>query len=195
MRRAVSAMVAISLLSTTALAATAPPIVPTANGPTQAIPVTPYDASGNVIGAGGGSGSNAAASATGSAVPSSAGYEGFNSAGNLVGVSSANPLPVAAAPLGAASTNGSTTITTGNTFQTLLASNAGRKNCLVQNPADATETLYVNVSDAVGSATKARSYQVAPGGTFACAGSGTVTTSIINVTAATSGHAFVETDQ
>jgi len=39
-------------------------------------------------------GSNAAASATGAAVPGSAGYTGFNSGGNLVGVSSANPLPV-----------------------------------------------------------------------------------------------------
>lgn len=37
---------------------------------------------------------NAAASATGSAVPGSADYIGFNSGGNLVGVSSSNPLPV-----------------------------------------------------------------------------------------------------
>jgi hypothetical protein len=37
---------------------------------------------------------NAAASATGAGVPGSADYIGFNSGGNLVGVSSANPLPV-----------------------------------------------------------------------------------------------------
>lgn len=37
---------------------------------------------------------NAAASATGSAVPGSADYVGFNSGGNLVGVSSSNPFPV-----------------------------------------------------------------------------------------------------
>jgi hypothetical protein len=37
---------------------------------------------------------NAAASATGSGVPGSADYVGFNSGGNLVGVSSATPLPV-----------------------------------------------------------------------------------------------------
>lgn len=43
---------------------------------------------------GGGSGSNAAAGPTGSAVPASAGYTGFNVAGNLVGVSSSNPLPI-----------------------------------------------------------------------------------------------------
>ena len=42
----------------------------------------------------GGSSGNAAASATGAAVPASADYIGFNSGGNLVGVSSSNPLPV-----------------------------------------------------------------------------------------------------
>jgi hypothetical protein len=63
-----------------------------------------YDASGNPLsstagalnvsgGGGGGSGSNAAAGLTGAAVPTSADYTGFNSGGNLVGVSSANPLP------------------------------------------------------------------------------------------------------
>ncbi|CAM6003508.1 unnamed protein product [Sphagnum balticum] len=50
----------------------------------------------NVVVSGGGTGSgNAAASATGAAVPTSADYVGFNSSGNLVGVSSTNPLPVA----------------------------------------------------------------------------------------------------
>ena len=43
---------------------------------------------------GGGGGSNAAASATGAAVPASASYTGFNSGGNLVGVSTATPMPV-----------------------------------------------------------------------------------------------------
>jgi hypothetical protein len=55
------------------------------------------DASGNlrvnVVTGGGGGGSNAAASATGSGVPADADYVGFNSGGNLVGVSSSNPLP------------------------------------------------------------------------------------------------------
>lgn len=37
---------------------------------------------------------NTAAGLTGSAVPASAGYTGFNSGGNLVGVSASNPLPV-----------------------------------------------------------------------------------------------------
>lgn len=43
---------------------------------------------------GGGGGSNAAAGATGSAVPSSAGYTGFSVAGVLTGVSNATPFPV-----------------------------------------------------------------------------------------------------
>lgn len=65
-----------------------------------------FDGSGNALsstagalnvsgGGGGGGGSNAAAGLTGAAVPTSAGYTGFNSGGNLIGVSSSNPLPVA----------------------------------------------------------------------------------------------------
>lgn len=56
------------------------------------------DGSGNLnvnLAAGSISGGNAAASPTGSAVPASADYTGFNSGGNLVGVSTSNPLPVA----------------------------------------------------------------------------------------------------
>src|SRR6185437_13000416 len=68
--------------------------------PTVAI----VDASGNQITAFGGSGGNAAASNTGSAVPTAADYTGFNSGGNLVGVSSSNPLPITLANTGANST-------------------------------------------------------------------------------------------
>ena len=54
------------------------------------------DASGNLqtVGSGGGTSGNAAAGLTGASVPTSAGYTGFNSAGNLVCVSGANPMPV-----------------------------------------------------------------------------------------------------
>jgi len=53
------------------------------------------DGSGNLkVNVAAGSSGNAAASATGAAVPADAGYTGFNSGGNLVGVSSSNPLPV-----------------------------------------------------------------------------------------------------
>ena len=52
------------------------------------------DANGNLKIAGSFSGGNAAAGPTGSAVPADADYIGFNSGGNLVGVSSVNPLPI-----------------------------------------------------------------------------------------------------
>lgn len=59
----------------------------------QTLPVQ-LDSSGNLkVNVAAGSSGNAAASATGSAVPADAGYTGFNSGGNLVGVSSTNPLP------------------------------------------------------------------------------------------------------
>lgn len=53
------------------------------------------DSTGALIVSGGGSSGNSAAGPTGSAVPADADYVGFNSGGNLVGVSSSNPLPVA----------------------------------------------------------------------------------------------------
>jgi hypothetical protein len=57
------------------------------------VTVTNFPATQNVNIVGGSSG-NAAAGTTGAAVPASADYIGFNSGGNLVGVSSSNPLPV-----------------------------------------------------------------------------------------------------
>lgn len=46
-----------------------------------------------ISGCSGSGGGNAAASATGAAVPASASYTGFNLSGNLVGASAANPFP------------------------------------------------------------------------------------------------------
>lgn len=51
------------------------------------------------IKSGASAGGNAAAGTTGAAVPASADYTGFNVAGNLVGVSAANPLPTSLATL------------------------------------------------------------------------------------------------
>lgn len=83
------------------------------------------------------------------------------------------------------------TVTTGNTFQQVFAANSSRLSATIQNPADATETLYVNIGDALGSATKARSIQLSPGGSYSAAGNGTVEQGNINVTAAATGHAFL----
>lgn len=95
---------------------------------------------------------------------------------------------------GAASNNNSTTITTGGAFQTLLASNASRKGCLIQNPPTATENLAVFVG-ATGSATTVHAFTLPPGGTFQCLSGPLVITDNIAVEAATPGHAFAETDQ
>lgn len=112
-----------------------------------------------------------------------------------------SPIPAGTNAIGSiipnpvTSTNGSTTITTGNTFQTLLASNAARKGCLIQNPIAATETLFVSVGVATGSATTASSFGLSPGSAFSCAAGSNVITDNIAVTAATTAHAFVETNQ
>ncbi len=102
-------------------------------------------------------------------------------------------LKVVPNPYAATSTNGSTTIATGNTFQTILASNSSRKGCLIQNPVDATEVLYVSVGIALATPpTKAKSFQLAQGGVFNCRSGDMVITDEIDVTAVTSAHAFVE---
>lgn len=64
-------------------------------GSERPLSVQILDASGNQITSFGGSGGNAAAGATGSPVPLDADYVGYNSGGNLVGVSTSNALPVA----------------------------------------------------------------------------------------------------
>ncbi|MBA3810730.1 MAG: hypothetical protein H0X27_03615 [Caulobacteraceae bacterium] len=104
---------------------------------------------------------------------------------------------VRTAPSPATSTNASTIVNVGNisTFQNLLPANSARKGCTIQNPPDATETLYVNVAEVTTSATPAHSYQLTPGGVFSCIQGGIVITDRINVSAATTGHAFVSTSQ
>lgn len=92
-------------------------------------------------------------------------------------------------------TNASSTITTGGTFQSILASNASRKGCFIQNPITATETLFVFFG-ANGSATTAKSVNLSPGAAVTCAigGSGVLTDNV-SATATTTAHAFVEMDQ
>lgn len=94
-------------------------------------------------------------------------------------VSVKSTTPAAAVP----STDASGTVTTGGTYQTILASNTSRKGCTVQNPPTATEVLNIRV----GSTTV---FYVPVGGTFKCNSSGLVVSDTIYGTAATSGHAF-----
>lgn len=108
------------------------------------------------------------------------------------GSADTHTMRVAAAFQTTTSTNGSTTITAGGSYQTLLASNTSRRGCLIQNPATATETLFVNVG---GADTNATSYTVSPGFAFNCWTGNFTISDKIDVSAATTGHAFVATNQ
>lgn len=85
------------------------------------------------------------------------------------------------------------TITLGNTFQTLLAGSSKRQGCSIQNPTTATEVLYVNFG-VLGSATTANSFSIPAGGSINCSNAnGSLNGLAVNVTAATTSHAFVYT--
>jgi hypothetical protein len=79
-------------LRAAALVVDATPSSPVAN---DYLPVRLTDGTSFYTASGGSGGGNAAAGTTGTAIPASAGYTGFNSGGNLVGVSTTNPFPVA----------------------------------------------------------------------------------------------------
>lgn len=91
------------------------------------------------------------------------------------------------------SNNNSGTITTGGTFQTLLAVNSNRKGCLIQNPAAASETLFVFVGSGI--ASTAKSFALSAGSAFSCFAGNIVISDVIQVEAATTSHTFTETDQ
>lgn len=91
---------------------------------------------------------------------------------------------VVTVPLNAASTDASGTVTTGGTYQQIIASNTTRKGCMVQNPTTATEVLNVRV----GATTV---FGLTAGSIFNCATpAGVVITDAIFVTSATAAHAF-----
>ena len=112
---------------------------------------------------------------------------------NTVPVTAATPLPVALTPSalgGAVSTDASGAVTTGGTYQTVFASNPGRKGCLIQTPTSATEVLNVKVG------TMAAPFTLPVGQTFSCTNpGGLVITDAISVTAATTSHAFAAVSQ
>lgn len=86
------------------------------------------------------------------------------------------------------STNASTTVTLGGTYQTVFTSSGTRHGCLIQNPITATEALSIRQgSSAV--------WTINAGGSFNCAFPGGVVTDLIEVTAATTGHAFTAVSQ
>ena len=92
-------------------------------------------------------------------------------------------------------TNGSSTVTAGGTFQSALASNGSRTGCLIQNPVTATENLFVFFGT-TGSATTANSISLGAGSAVSCSIGGiAVATDNIAVSATTTGHAFVVMSQ
>ena len=113
------------------------------------------------------------------------------SLGYAVPCSTDNPLPISGTftttpgVVDATSTDASGTVTLGGTYQTVIASNATRKGCLIQNPTTATEVLSVKVG------TMAAPFTIAAGGSLNCGSpGGVIATDTITVTAATTGHAF-----
>lgn len=108
---------------------------------------------------------------------------------------SAVPVTATIAPIALTTTNASGTITSGGTFQSILASSATRKGCLIQNPTTATEPLFVFFG-VNGSATTANSISLGPGASVSCAVGGLgVATDNVSATATTTSHAYVEMSQ
>lgn len=103
-----------------------------------------------------------------------------------------NPLPVTVenltSPTGvveASSTPVNGTIATTDTFQSLLAQNAARKSCAIQNQGANMQYISAAVSPSL-----ANSFQLAPGKTFNCASPGGVTiTDALEITG-TAGDAY-----
>lgn len=116
--------------------------------------------------------------------------------GSITIVTPAGGLPVAATttPSEVASTDASSTITTGGTFQALFAANTARKGCFIQNPVAATETLYIGWP-ASPTPTTANAASLGAGASFNCIVGGVVIDDAISVEAATTAHAFVAKSQ
>jgi hypothetical protein len=87
-------------------------------------------------------------------------------------------------PVAVPSTNASSTVTTGGTYQSVFTASTARKGCSVFNPLTAPGTLSVRVGGAA-------VYGLSPGAMFGCgAPGGTIISDLIEVTSATTGHAF-----
>lgn len=108
----------------------------------------------------------------------------FLSAGNTISVS----------PVGATSTVTNSTITTGNTYQSALASNTSRKGCLITNKSTNTELIFIGAPGSAATATSlilAAGTASTDGGSFSCGLSqGVVITDQISITSATSTSAY-----
>lgn len=79
------------------------------------------------------------------------------------------------------------TITTGGTFQSIMAANSNRTSCSIQNTS--THTMYFYLG-ATASATTSNSLQVAPGGLFYCLRDLIVATDNVAITTSTTADTF-----
>lgn len=95
---------------------------------------------------------------------------------------------------GVASTQTASTVTLGGTFQTAIAANASRKGCTIQNTSALAEPLLVYFGT-LGDATTGNSFSLPSGASINCYAGLIVLTGAVNVTAATTGHAFVYSAQ
>lgn len=88
------------------------------------------------------------------------------------------------------STSVSGTITTGNTFQSIMAADLNRTGCVIQNTS--THTMYVYFG-ATASATTSNSLQVSAGGFIYCSAGNTpvALTDNVAITTSTTGDTFV----
>jgi len=147
------------------------------------------DASGNPVlvspssGLPGGGGST-----VGGTAPTSVTVTGYSDAsGNTQIDSDATPHPVTSNTPRGTYTDRSGTVTTGGSSQQIMAVNANRKSIIIENPIAATETLFFNFTSAA--STTSASIGLAPGGIYSP--TNFISTEAINVTATTTGHAFV----
>jgi hypothetical protein len=97
-----------------------------------------------------------------------------------------NPLPVKIQRGTATITSG--TITTGNTYQTVLAASTARKGCIIQNRSGSAMRLYIGTAAA---ATDVKAIDIIAGEKFNCSLHGVVMTDEISLTATSSGGAYV----
>lgn len=117
----------------------------------------------------------------------------WDESGNGSGPFSFAPVPTG---FGESFTDRSGSVVTGGTSQQLMAANNNRRRFLIVNPASAggqaianPESLFVNFTSSAG-VNNGTSLEITPGGWYD-SGIGIVTPEQINITAATTGHAFV----
>jgi hypothetical protein len=93
--------------------------------------------------------------------------------------------PSTTTPLGVTSTDGGGAITSGGSYQVIIAASGSRKGCFIQNPATATELLNVKFGTMVNPIT------LSAGQSAGCNVGGIVLQDSVTAMATTTGHAFV----